>query len=339
MGDIRKINDEYYIEFHARGLLYQQKAGKDIARARQLLADIEAKIQRGETAGRLPSGGTLGRDVDADMFFQAFLDSARQEYAPRSFRRFEAAIKHFHGFLKVEFPKVVKLSGVTPAVVDSYRAFLIKPAPSSPKPSLVNFTLLLLRAVFDHGLKLGYINDDPTLHVRFCEFPRHPGPATLTDRDLEKLLESCSVENKDLFTFLAGTGVRVVEARELRWQNVDFQKRSLKIAQREVPMDMGVFALLERKAATGAAGENGFVFAGPAQKQPRISELEEDMARSLRRCKLAENIRLRTFRYSFARRLLEGGVAPVRVCRLMGFEDIARIMHYWSSMPVDRKLI
>ena len=75
MGDIRKINDEYYIEFHARGLLYQQKAGKDIARARQLLADIEAKIQQGET-------GPLVRDVDVDIFFQAFMESAWQEYAP-----------------------------------------------------------------------------------------------------------------------------------------------------------------------------------------------------------------------------------------------------------------
>ena len=332
MGDIRKINDEYYIEFHARGLLYQQKAGKDIARARQLLADIEAKIQQGET-------GPLVRDVDVDIFFQAFLESAWQEYAPRSFRRFEAVIGNFHGYLKKEFFKVVKLSGITPAVIDSYRVFLVKPAPLSPKFNLVNFTLLLLRVVLDHGLKLGYINDNPTLHARFCELPRHPGPAVLTDHDLEKLLESCSVGNKDLFTFLAGTGVRVAEALELRWQNVDFQKRSLKIAQREVPMDMDVFVLLERKAATGAANENGFIFAGSAQKQPRISELEEELARSLRRCKLAESIHLSTFRHSFARRLLEGGVAPVRVCRLMGFEDIARIMYYWPSIPADKKLI
>lgn len=332
MGDIRKINDEYYIEFHARGLLYQQKAGKDIAAARALLAEIESKIQQGEM-------GTIVRDVDVDIFFQTFLESARQEYALRSFRRFEALIGNFHGYLKQEFSKVVKLSGVTPAVIDTYRAFLIKPAPLSPKSNLVNFTLLLLRVVLEHGLKLGYINDNPTLHVRFCELPRHPGPAALTDRDLEKLLESCSAQNKDLFAFLAGTGVRVAEALELRWQNVDFQKRSLKIAQREVPMDRDVFALLERKAATGAASENGFVFAGAGEKRPQISELEKDLAGSLRRCRLAENIHLRTFRHSFVRRLLKGGVAPVRVCRLMGFEDIARIMFYWQWIPVETKLI
>ena len=325
MGDIRKINDEYYIEFHARGLLYQQKAGKDIARARAFLAEIESKIRQGEM-------GTIVRDVDVDIFFQTFLESARQEYALRSFRRFDAAVKHFHGFLKAEFPKVVNLSGVTPAVIDSYRAFLIKPAPSHSAPKLINFTLLLLRVVLDHGLKLGYINDNPTLHVRFCELPRRPGPITLTDHDLEELLESCSAENKDLFMFLGGTGVRVAEALELQWQNVDFQKRSLKIAQREVPMDLDVSALLERKAAGGTPSPNGFVFTGSLQ----VSELEEDLARSAKRSKLAGNIHLSTFRHSFVRRLLEGGVAPVRVCWLMGFADIARIMYYW---PWPAKLI
>ncbi len=325
MGDIRKINDEYYIEFHARGLLYQQKAGKDITRARQLLAEIESKIQQGEL-------GMIVRDVDVDIFFQTFLESARQEYSKRSFRRFDALVKHFHGFLRTEFAKVVKLSGVTPAVIDSYQAFLFKPAPSSAKPKLINFTLLLLRVVLDHGLKLGYINDNPTLHVRFCGAIPRRGPVTLTDHDLETILENCSAQNKDLFLFLAGTGVRVAEALALRWQNVDFQKRSLKIAQREVPMDLDVSALLERKVAGAAPGQNGFVFVG----SPRTSELEEDLARSVKRSKLTGNIHLGTFRHSFARRLLEGGVAPVRVCRLMGFEDIARIMYYPGFF--DRKI-
>ena len=48
MGDIRKINDEYYLEFHARGLLYQQKAGKDIARPSDSCRDrLEDPARRG----------------------------------------------------------------------------------------------------------------------------------------------------------------------------------------------------------------------------------------------------------------------------------------------------
>ena len=212
---------------------------------------------------------------------------------------------------------------------------MLKPAPFSAKPKLINFTLLLLRVVLDHGLKLGYINDNPTLHVRFCGVTSRRGPVTLTDHDLEKILENCSTENNDLFRFLAGTGVRVTEALELRWQNVDFQKRSLKIAQREVPMDMDVFALLEKKAAGSLVSQNGFVFAG----SPSISEFQEDLARSAKRSNLAENIYLSTFRHSFVRRLLEDGVAPVRVCWLAGFDDIARIMHYWAFVPAEKRLI
>ena len=48
MGTIRKIGDEYFIEFFARGLKYQQKIGLDPARAEQALKEIEAQIARGE---------------------------------------------------------------------------------------------------------------------------------------------------------------------------------------------------------------------------------------------------------------------------------------------------
>ncbi len=324
MGDIRKINDEYYIEFHARGLLYRQKAGKDIARARQLLREVESRIQQGEM-------GTLVRDVDVDIFFQTFLENARQEYVPRSFRRFEALIGNFHGFLKKEFQKLTKLSGVTPAVIDSYRAFLIKPAPSSPKFQLVNFTLLLLRVVFDHGLKLGYSNDNPTLHACFCKVAIPRRPLTLTDRDIEALLKDHDPAEKELFVFLSCTGLRLQEALDLKWQNVDFPQRSLKIAPREIPMDTVVQAMLQERFASDTS-KKGLVFAVPGEK------LEEHWTRLVKSGKW-KGSHLSILRRSFVRRLLEQGVAPVRVCRLMGFDDIARIMYYWQWVPVDKKFI
>ena len=98
-------------------------------------------------------------------------------------------------------------------------------------------------------------------------------------------------------------------------------------------MDMDVFGLLERKRAAGAFGEKELVFPGP----PRINGLEADLARSVKRSKLAGDIRLSTFRHSFARRLLAGGVSPVRVCgRLMGFADIARIVYYWPWLLAEK---
>ena len=44
MGEIKKIGEEYYIEFYARGLKYQQQAGTDKRQAEELLRNIEEKI-------------------------------------------------------------------------------------------------------------------------------------------------------------------------------------------------------------------------------------------------------------------------------------------------------
>ena len=44
MGTVRKIGNEYYIEFYARGLLYQQKAGQQKEVAEQMLKEVEEKM-------------------------------------------------------------------------------------------------------------------------------------------------------------------------------------------------------------------------------------------------------------------------------------------------------
>jgi len=48
MGQIRKINEVYYIEFYARGLLYSQVAGNNLENAQTLLAQVEEKIAAGK---------------------------------------------------------------------------------------------------------------------------------------------------------------------------------------------------------------------------------------------------------------------------------------------------
>ena len=62
MGKIRKIKDDYYIEFYARGLLYSQMAGQDYQEAQEKLNAIELVIAEGEAL-------TLSRHIDLVDFF------------------------------------------------------------------------------------------------------------------------------------------------------------------------------------------------------------------------------------------------------------------------------
>jgi len=181
MGNIKKIGEEYVIEFYARGLKYQQKAGGDKEKAEALLQDIEAKIAKGEAA-------LIVRDVEYDIFFHDFLAMAGQAYPPQSVIRFRQLVDHFQAYLQKELPELKKLSELTPRVVELYKHFFLKqkpPAKKSINPRAVNFSLVLLKIVLEYAIKLGYLNDNPTTHISLLDNRKtHPfrGPKTAKAR-------------------------------------------------------------------------------------------------------------------------------------------------------------
>ena len=192
MGQVRKINDEYYIEFYARGLLYQQKAGEDLASAQRLLQEIETKITHGEM-------GTIVRDVDWDIFLQTFSEQVLNHYAPPTARRYQNLIHHLSQFLRTQHPQILKLSQVTPKIVEDYRFHLTQEAQRLKlKPKTLNFTLYLLRDVLDYGIKLGYINDNPTVHTRFFIVKEFKQPPVVTSE--QRLIQELCQKGVPLLT-------------------------------------------------------------------------------------------------------------------------------------------
>ncbi len=161
MGQIRKINGVYYIEFHARGLLYSQVAGPHLEEAQKLLLQVEEKIAGGEAL-------TITRHIDLPDFYERFLSEARAQYNPKSVKRFISTIKHFSGFLGENFPQVRQLAQLTPAIIESYKVYLVK----TQKVKIVNLTILLMRDLLEFGIKLGFLNDNPSLHVRLLPWPK-----------------------------------------------------------------------------------------------------------------------------------------------------------------------
>ncbi len=169
MGRVRNIDGVYYIEFYARGLMYSQVAGPDLKVAEALLAKTEATIASGEAL-------TIVREIDLAVFYAQFLQEASGEYKAPTIKRFTSLIRHFDHFLKFNSPQVLKLSQITPQVVELYKGSLVKVV----KPRIVNLSLLLLRDILEYGIKIGFLNDNPTLHVRLLplegkgEIPQTP---------------------------------------------------------------------------------------------------------------------------------------------------------------------
>jgi len=154
MGKIQKIGDMYYVEFCARGLLYSQIAGPTKEEALTLLEEIEKKIVSGEML-------TVVREISYVSFFEKFLVYIQDQYSDVTQGRFAQLILHFSEFLNQTYPNIINISQVTPTVIENYKnAWLNKTTAHK-----INFSILLLREIMEHGIELRFINDNPTIHV------------------------------------------------------------------------------------------------------------------------------------------------------------------------------
>lgn len=331
MGRIHQINDEYYIEFYARGLLYQQKAGKDLKAAQELLRSVEEKIANGETL-------TIARDIELDVFFDDFFKMAQRQYHPATVRRLRSTADHFLGFIHSQFPDLTVLSKMTPRVIEEYKVYGIKRRQSKVgkvNPKVINLTLLLLREILEHGIKTGYINDNPTLHIRLLEMGSS-GPDVLSDAQLTMMLEHLHESYRDMFVFMSLTGLRPTELLDLTWDQIDLNRQVLFVRLREVPL-MGQAKNILQKLFVSVIDHKAQVFLGPGGEVVNAAILYEAFENVRQLCELPPHISLASFRHIFIAELLRKRVSFLTISKLLGIPDPAKLMLFTGHIPLGHK--
>lgn len=327
MGAVLKIGEDYYIEFTARGLKYQRNGGKDKASAVRLLEEIEAKIQKGEMS-------IVVIDVKVDNFFKELLVRIKNEEDPKTFSRYQAAIKYFQEFIHTSHSSDCKLSEITPSVMESYRIVLLENA-GDRKSADLNLTLYLLRDVFDRAINYGHINDNPTYHTRLIVKPDQKIPQTLSDDDVAGLYSGLSSSAKNIVDVILRTGLEAHELSCLKWTNVDLEDNCFKIVstpdslcrERQIPMDREVMAIICRLRDQKNAHKE-YVFNDDAGQKLGESEISEYCTKAGANIGIDHSMVRSVFRNTFARSVLNKGVSLIGLHKLLGLRDIACVMQY-----------
>jgi integrase len=275
-------------------------------------------------------------------------------------RRLEAEAIPFFGEMR--------LSDIGPRDVKEYALWLAERMGARSgrpvKPDTVRLGVAPVRALLATAAEEGLIRSNPAngLRLSVAQPPLEEGAEeqvkALSEDELAGVLVAAPEEWRLFFTFLAQTGVRIGEAIELRWRDVDLGRRVLhvrrrcyrgrvgppksKYGRRQLRLTPALGSALWR--LRGPAGEDELVFTAelggridqsnlmrrvlkPAAVEAGLGEwIEDAKARGGRRAETW--VGFHTFRHTCATLLFRNGWNAVQVQRWLG--------HHAPSFTLDR---
>jgi integrase len=215
----------------------------------------------------------------------------------------------------------------------------------------INMVIARLRTIFATALRRKLISDDPMKYVDNFREPK-PDVDPLTLEEAERLLAAASGQDRALFTVLIFTGLRPNEALALSWNDIDFDRETIRIrhsihrfegvglpktasSEREVDMLPNVRAVLQEQRARSQL-RGGFVFPSEVGGPIDLTNLRE---RNWRRLLRKAGMRARTLyqcRHTYAALQLSRGENPQYVAHQMGHTNLEMIIRHngrWMRKP------
>lgn len=201
----------YYIAYRVNGRQKRETIGPNKKLAEKVLAQRLASIIMGEY-------GDV-QDISFDAFADKWLDEhARVRTKPQTFYNYKNTIKHH---LRPFF-KGSKVSKINSGDIRSLIARVLKERTAKT----ANNILVLMKTMFKHARKWGYIKNNPTEDIeKFKE--EHQEMDFLNPQEISLLLKHAQEPYKTLFLLAILTGMRRSEIMALQWGDIDWNSNTI----------------------------------------------------------------------------------------------------------------
>jgi integrase len=249
-------------------------------------------------------------------FAEEFLEYARATYAPLTRDMYRRSIAHLQAQVGDKY-----LQEISPREIDLYKAKRL----SQVRPASVNIELRCLKAAFNTSIRWKLLNDNPCAGIRMVPVPDQ-APTFLTAEEFQQLISIMDEKwLQEVVLLAAVTGLRRGEIVNLRWTQVDLERRVLNIQsagnfktkkgrRRTVPLHSAAVILLKSKV--GESADFVFTLKGKQLYEDWITRL---FKRYVRKAPLKDKrIHFHSLRHSFASWLVQHGSSLYEVQRLLG---------------------
>ena len=160
---------------------------------------------------------------------------------------------------------------------------------------------------------------------------KRPMPQVLSAAEVTALIEAAEPFYRAYLLCLYGMGLRSIEARRLRWRDVDFERGTVTMAQKggaekSLPAGTAILSALREiapsRADLEASGGDLPVFLNPKTGKA-VADIRQAIGRAKARAKIAKRITPHMLRHSFATHLVDQGVNLRIIQQLLGHAQVS----------------
>jgi excisionase family DNA binding protein len=231
--------------------------------------------------------------------------------------------------LKPYFSKY-ELSKITPEMIEEYKSLRLS---TGIKKCSVNREVSCLRKIFNVAIAWGYAKSNPVSIVKLYSEKENIRERFLAEDEEQRLLAIAPPHIKHMILVALNTGMRKGEIFNLKWQNVDFDRKQISIKEsksgkeRKIPINSVLFSLLH---ALRSQNENSeYVFANPTTDKP-YTDIKRAFSTACTKADI-KDLRFHDLRHTFATRLVRRGVDLIIIKELMGHASIVTTQRYLHS--------
>ncbi len=284
--------------------------------------------------------------IMTDMFRQTYGFDQRStsfaEFVAEVFLPYSKANKKSHRCDKIacktlgQFFKKKSLKQITPTEVEKFKQwFLEKPIVYGPEddrkekprtPATVNNHLRILSKILNMAVDAGEIQANPCKRVRALPVNNQRN-RVLSPAEEKALLMAMDIQARPIVTTALNTGLRRGELFNLKWADVDFERKVLLVQEsksnrkRFVPLNKTVTDLL-----MSLARDSEYVFPSPVTWGKRV-EIKRTFNRAVTHSKIGD-LHFHDLRHTAATRMAEKGADAFTLCQIFGWSDIRMALRY-----------
>jgi excisionase family DNA binding protein len=302
--------DRWYVDFKYNGQRKREVVNDAQGRGEALIA-LQRRVAEIFNGKYHPQ-----REIESPKFIE-FSEKFLQDYSKKekkSWKTDECRLKKIG-----EFFGAFRLKEITGIMILNFRESRLKQVISR---LTINRECALLKKMFNWAIEKGYLQENPVRKVKMYSEKDTARDRVLSQKEEANLLQELAVHLKPIIIFALHTGLRYREILELKWKNVDLERRHIKVEHtksgkvRFIPVNSILFAELVR-LKQAAKGEKVFPW----------RNVRTGFENACRRAKIA-NFTFHDLRRTFGTRLLERGVDIVTISKLYGHSSVLVTQNY-----------